>query len=227
MKNKSILLAAGIVAVTFLFVQTSEAQRPGKGDRNNTERAERGERKGNSEKRRGRPSPEKLIERFDTDGDGSLAFAELPERMQKRFEKVDANQDGSISAGELTTAFENRQGKDRGERRGKNKGAGEGSSERGAREKGKRRIDPAQLIQRMDKDGDEKISLDEAPDRLKKNFSRMDANTDAFLDLAELTTAMEMMQQKRHKKGMSKGKRKGGGDLKPVEPKLPPIDFEL
>jgi Ca2+-binding EF-hand superfamily protein len=239
MKNKSILLIAGIVAVTFLFAQTSQAQRPEKGDQNNTQRAERGKRKGDAEKRRRRPSPEMLIERFDTDGDGSLAVTELPERMQKRFEKVDADGDGFVSADELTTAFESRQGNGErnGEGKGKAKGKGKGKEkderggldkrERGEGEKGKRSMDPTKLLQRMDKDGDEKISLEEAPDRFKKNFSKMDANADGFVELAELKTAMETMRQKRGEKSQSKGKRNRGDGQKPIEPKLPPVDFEL
>jgi Ca2+-binding EF-hand superfamily protein len=239
MKNKSILLIAGIVAVTFLFAQTSQAQRPEKGDQNNSQRAERGKRKGDAEKRRRRPSPEMLIERFDTDGDGSLAVTELPERMQKRFEKVDINGDGFVSADELTTAFESRQGNGErnGEGKGKAKGKGKGKEkderggldkrERGDGEKGKRSMDPTKLLQRMDKDGDEKISLEEAPDRFKKNFSKMDANADGFVELAELKTAMETMRQKRGEKSQSKGKRNRGDGQKPIEPKLPPVDFEL
>lgn len=231
MKNKSILLIAGIVAVTFLFVQTSQAQRAEKSDRNNTERAERGKRKSNAEKRHGRLSPEMLIERFDTDGDGSLAVAELPERLQKRFEKVDADADGFVSAEELTAAFESRQGK--GERNGKGTGKKKGErgdqdkSERGDGEKRKRSIDPSKLLQRMDKDGDEKVSLEEAPGRFKKNFSKMDANADGFVELAELKTALEMMRKNLVEKNKSKEKSNRGDGQKPVEPKLPPVDFEL
>ena len=38
----------------------------------------------------------------------------------------------------------------------------------------------------LDKDGDKKISKDEAPERMKENFAQLDTNTDGFLDSGEI-----------------------------------------
>lgn len=54
----------------------------------------------------GPPSPDKLIERFDTNKDGQLQAAELPERMQEHIGDIDKNGDAVVSKDELTAHFE-------------------------------------------------------------------------------------------------------------------------
>jgi len=63
------------------------------------------------------------------------------------------------------------------------RGRGAGATSRGAGE-GRRRggFD----LKALDKDGDGKVSLQEAPERMRSFFSRVDANGDGFLDGAEL-----------------------------------------
>lgn len=65
--------------------------------------------------------------------------------------------------------------------------------------------DPAAIIRRImenDADGDKKISKDEAPQRLKDSFDRMDADGDGFLDEQELKDAFSRRS--------GRGKRAGG-----------------
>lgn len=47
-----------------------------------------------------------LFEENDTNHDGKLAKAEMPERMREMFERADLNQDGFVTRDELTKAFE-------------------------------------------------------------------------------------------------------------------------
>jgi hypothetical protein len=62
--------------------------------------------------RRGRghgpPSPDKLIERFDANKNGTLEAAELPERMQEHIGDIDTSGDSVVSRDELAAHFKGR-----------------------------------------------------------------------------------------------------------------------
>ena len=49
------------------------------------------------------------------------------------------------------------------------------------------------MIQRMDQNGDGKLSADELPEQLRDRLSAADTNGDGFYDAAELTTAFANM----------------------------------
>lgn len=51
------------------------------------------------------------------------------------------------------------------------------------------RRNPAQMIQRLDQDGDGKLSADELPEQLRERMSNADTNGDGFYDVDELTAA--------------------------------------
>ncbi|HXK20750.1 MAG TPA: hypothetical protein VNG33_23225 [Polyangiaceae bacterium] len=53
----------------------------------------------------GPPSPDKFIERFDTNKDGKLQAAELPERMQQNIGEIDTSGDGVVTKDELVARF--------------------------------------------------------------------------------------------------------------------------
>jgi EF hand len=53
----------------------------------------------------GPPSPEKLIERFDTNKNGQLEAAELPPRMQENIGEIDTSGDGIVTKDELAAHF--------------------------------------------------------------------------------------------------------------------------
>jgi Ca2+-binding EF-hand superfamily protein len=44
---------------------------------------------------------------------------------------------------------------------------------------------PGQLLRRLDRDGDGKLSREEAPQRMRQGFDRLDANTDGYIDADE------------------------------------------
>ncbi len=72
-----------------------------------------------------------------------------------------------------------------GGRQGGGGGAGPGGGGQGGGGGGG---NPAALLQRVDANGDGKISQDEAPSRMKENFSTLDKNGDGFLERSELPT---------------------------------------
>ena len=51
-------------------------------------------------------------------------------------------------------------------------------------------FDPRQVFERNDANKDGKLSKDEAPERMKENFDRMDADSDGFLTTEEFVRAM-------------------------------------
>ena len=232
MNLKSILPTACILAATLFLVPSTWAEPvvrsqatdtdSAEGSGNKVDTANRKDRKkgSKSKQQRSMRTPELLIERFDSDGDGKLAVTELSGRMQKRLSKIDTDEDGFVSASELRTALEKRGG-----RGGKGKGeAGKGEGEKG--KQGQKKMDPAKFFQRLDKDGDEKIALTEAPKRMQAGFAKADTDGDGFLDLAELSVVMERFQAMRgdKKKGDKKvkGKRDKKDGQKPITPKRPP-----
>jgi hypothetical protein len=58
--------------------------------------------------RHGPPNPEKMLERFDTNKNGSLEAAELPERMQEHIGDIDTNKDAVVSKDELGAHMKNK-----------------------------------------------------------------------------------------------------------------------
>ena len=74
-----------------------EAMRPEASDRHH--RGPRGD------GRHGPPSPEKLLERFDTNKNGSLEAAELTEKMQEHIGEIDTSRDSVVSKDELAAHF--------------------------------------------------------------------------------------------------------------------------
>ena len=232
MNLKSILPTACILAATLFLVPSTWAEPvvrsqatdtdSAEGSGNKVDTANRKDRKkgSKSKQQRSMRTPEMLIERFDSDGDGKLAVTELSGRMQKRLSKIDTDEDGFVSASELRTALEKRGG-----RGGKGKGEA-GKGEGGKGEQGQKKMDPAKFFQRLDKDGDEKIALTEAPKRMQAGFAKADTDGDGFLDLAELSVVMERFQAMRgdKKKGDKKvkGKRDKKDGQKPITPKRPP-----
>jgi Ca2+-binding EF-hand superfamily protein len=110
------------------------------------------------------------LKAVDKNADGMLSrdeAASLP-RISKHFDEIDANHDGFITFDELH-AF--------------------GAKHRGGRHHG-------HALKALDKDGDGRISRDEAAaaPRLAQNFDRIDADRDGFLTKEELRAAHKAMR---------------------------------
>ncbi|MBX9797703.1 MAG: EF-hand domain-containing protein [Sphingomonas sp.] len=123
-----------------------------------------------------------MIERLDRDGDGRVTRAEY----EAPFDRMDTNKDGFIDQQEAQAA---------GQAMAAGFGGGQGGGLRG------RRFGNGQMIMRLDRDGDGRVSRAEygAP------FERMDANRDGVVDQAEMAAVRERMQGRFGQRGGPNG----------------------
>jgi hypothetical protein len=140
-----------------------------------------------------------LMAALDTDGDGQISAQEVND-APSALRKLDGDADGSLTIKELMP-----QGGFRGMRDGEGfRGPGVGNGP------GKGMVDGAPQFKQMfamaDKDGDGKISEDEAPPMLKPRFAQVDADGDGFLSVGEIGESMKKFRDR-----MGPGGQKFGG----------------
>jgi Ca2+-binding EF-hand superfamily protein len=116
---------------------------------------------------------------LDTNHDGRLSREELA-KANELFDRLDKNHDGVLDAKEMSETPAVAESEPvinpaAPLKRMNKKGAG-----------GKQDRSFAQVLKRADTDGDGKLSKEEAPPFLKKQFAKIDTNGDGFLDQAEL-----------------------------------------
>jgi collagen type III alpha len=115
------------------------------------------------------PGGDPLFRALDKDGDGSLSKDEVYGAAEA-LKTLDKNGDGTLSREEV---FPPRPEFARGP-------GGPG---------GPGGMNPEDIMRRLreaDRDGDGKLSKDEAPERMRENFDRVDTNSDGFVDQQEL-----------------------------------------
>jgi len=134
-----------------------------------------------------------IIKALDTDGDGAISSAEMANAAAS-LATLDQNGDGVLEIGEMMPPRPERGG------RGGRGGPGGPGGERGGGANGF-----IERVMQNDADGDGKVSLAEAPERMQGFFERLDGNNDGFLTPEELTEASRNWQ------GGGGGRRGGGG----------------
>lgn len=136
-----------------------------------------------------------FLQLLDTNHDGQLSKDELAKASDK-FDELDRNHDGFLDAAELAGPPAADRGRERGREEpardgeprresGRVEGSREGAREATPRSSGEANGRPGPFFQRLDRDGDGKISKDEAPEQLKERFAMMDTNGDGFLSFDE------------------------------------------
>lgn len=133
---------------------------------------------------RGAKDPAAFIKRLDTNGDGKLAVAEMPERMREHMSGADSDKDGFVSAEELKAA--------------KGKGAHGGRWHGGAK-------DPAAMMQRLDANGDGKIAVAELPEKMRERMGAADTDKDGFVSKEEMKAKAEQRGKERFAKKDANG----------------------
>ena len=130
-----------------------------------------------------------VIERLDRNGNGVIDKDELPEGWGERLGPADTNGDGVISLEELEGLME---GAGRRPRPG---GEGEGDGPPRPNPEGGRR--GGSIIERLDRNGNGVIDLDELDEGMRGRLAPLDANGDGVIDESEL-------------EGMRRGRGRGG-----------------
>jgi Ca2+-binding EF-hand superfamily protein len=123
-----------------------------------------------------------VLRALDADGDGEISASEIADAA-KALAKLDKNSDGKLTRDEIGPPPGMRPDRPGEATPATRPGAGGAFAE--------------QFLARLkeaDKNGDKKISKDEAPDRLKENFDRIDSNSDGQLDESELKSMFERMR---------------------------------
>lgn len=145
------------------------------------------------------------FESIDGNTDGKLTPDEFPKPIRDGFANVDENGDGSVDEAEWNTYRDGVLARAREQRKYASGGGGGGGGRGGQR----------RSFEDLDKNKDGKISQDEAPERMKQFFGRMDANSDGSIDKAE----WEAAQERRRNRGGREGQ--GGQQGRPQPPARP------
>lgn len=117
-----------------------------------------------------RVTAKQIVSDMDKNGDGKITKNEASEDLRLFFDQYDVNKDGAIDVKEAAELEKYANGQQTG-------------SSRPASASG--RVTAKQLIGYMDKNGDGKISKDEASEELKPNFQFIDTNGDEVIDVKE------------------------------------------
>jgi len=163
---------------------------------------------------------ELLLRVLDADGNGELSADEIA-GAAAALKKLDRNGDGKITRDEVgpPPPFGRPGQPGQSGRPGQPPEAGRPDG----RADGER---ARAYFKQFDKDGDGKLSKDEAPERMRENFGRLDTNGDGFVDDAELKQLVERMQQAvgaagRRPEGARPAGRPPEASTKPVAPAKP------
>ena len=124
----------------------------------------------------GKPTAEQMISYLDKNGDGKISKDEASDELKPHFAAIDVNGDGSIDSSEaqVMVAYANGQ---------------QSESTKSVPASGKLTVE--QIISSMDKNGDGKISKDEASEDVKLFFGDIDINGDGAIDSSEAQVMVE------------------------------------
>lgn len=115
-----------------------------------------------------------LLERYDANGDGKLAPAEVPRMYRDKFFGADTDRDGLVTSAELDAA----------------RGRGDDAARSGPR--GRRRgsrmstLGPRQVFERFDHNRDDQLERGELPAQVADRLFEADANNDGVLSRPEV-----------------------------------------
>ncbi|MHC4225093.1 MAG: EF-hand domain-containing protein [Planctomycetota bacterium] len=160
------------------------------------------------------PMADRFFEQRDANADGKLSRDELPQGGRIDFDAADKNGDGFLDRAEIRILVGGgRKGgpPKGGPQKGGGQEGGPGAGPGGPPDPARVRQMAEGLMQRLDKDGDGKLSAEEQPQGGRLDLSKADKNGDGFVDLFEMTITLSRFQGQRGKGG--RGGRGGMFDL--------------
>jgi len=144
--------------------------------------------------------------KIDTNSDGVIVHEELMSQSKVKFDEFDKNKDGFLTIEELPEKMPvpERVQKRMEDRKKKMAEKGKEFSEKHMKRYEKRNPSRIQFVAKMDKDGDEQVSLEEFSTPMVRNFKRADLNGDGSVTKEE---ALEARSHRGKGKHSGKGKR--------------------
>lgn len=127
-----------------------------------------------------------LLKRYDVNDDGKLNAREL-RSAPAGLKALDRNRDGEISKTELAIISRSDDSRENSSRMME----GDRMSKRGASGQRPTAANAEQFFRRLDRNGDERLTGDEIPQRLRQAVRRADRNEDKAIDLQEFRRAVE------------------------------------
>jgi Ca2+-binding EF-hand superfamily protein len=145
----------------------------------------------------------RMVERMDTDGDGQLSGAEIPEFLANQLKQLDTDGDGALTAAEIDAmSSPPRGGAGAGGGAGRGMGRGDGGAPPGEirRRSGGMDEDPVQTFTRLDVNKDGKVTQDEMPAPLVERLLAGDFDKDGALTLDEMKKQSEAQREEQAKR---------------------------
>ena len=168
-----------ITAAIISFSVESYAQE----ERERSERRaeQRGPRSGSQSQNR----QDTLFQALDRNRDGKLQQNEIDLAVVV-LRRMDENEDGDVSQSEVKLP----------PRRPGNANQRRPDQQNPSQNRGGERPSFESFLKNIDKDGDGKISMDEAPERMKERFDQADSDSDGFIDKKEQEVMMEAIRRR-------------------------------
>lgn len=153
---------------------------------------------------------EKMIELLDKNGDKKLSKEEITGEVKKHFDMIDSNRDGLIDNKEVSAALAYAKNQGNAVTVADLKGDPNSTEMKNGSVQSS---NPEEAVASMDKDGDGKITKEEAPEDLVLFFGNYDTNDDKVIDKKEAKAIVAYLRRHGAKSKKATKKKQMGGKV--------------